>query len=208
MAIARQRRRRLLPRAGGERAAGGGECRGRPADSPETGCDARIRRGTAGGPARTLPDRDRELLALKYGAGMTNRAIARLTGLSESNVGTIVHRAVQALRRRGERENTMDDACLNRLQKRAAGSSSAKRLRDRLRADRRHAGQRELRSPRKILRVAAGGGRRRRAVHRAAGPRVIRFAPGADSASSTSSRCRSNPGATRRRRRRRLDLKA
>jgi len=47
-----------------------------------------------------LPDRDRELLAMKYGAGMTNRAIAQATGLSESNVGTIVHRAVQALRER------------------------------------------------------------------------------------------------------------
>jgi RNA polymerase sigma-70 factor, ECF subfamily len=47
-----------------------------------------------------LPDRDRELLALKYGAGMNNRAIARATGLSESNVGTILHRAVQTLRTR------------------------------------------------------------------------------------------------------------
>src|SRR5262249_27477802 len=46
-----------------------------------------------------LPERDRELIALKYGAGATNRAIAKLTGLSESNVGTIVHRVVQALRR-------------------------------------------------------------------------------------------------------------
>ena len=46
-----------------------------------------------------LPERERELLALKYGAGMTNRAIAELLGLSESNVGTIVHRAVQTLRR-------------------------------------------------------------------------------------------------------------
>ncbi|HET8698398.1 MAG TPA: sigma-70 family RNA polymerase sigma factor [Gammaproteobacteria bacterium] len=46
-----------------------------------------------------LPDRERELLAMKYGAGLTNRAIAELTGLSESNVGTIVHRAVQSLRR-------------------------------------------------------------------------------------------------------------
>ena len=45
-----------------------------------------------------LPDRDRELISLKYGAGMTNRAIAKATGLSESNVGTILHRAVQALR--------------------------------------------------------------------------------------------------------------
>jgi RNA polymerase sigma-70 factor, ECF subfamily len=47
-----------------------------------------------------LPDRERELLAMKYGAGMTNRSIATATGLSESNVGTIVHRAVQTLRER------------------------------------------------------------------------------------------------------------
>ena len=45
-----------------------------------------------------LPERERELLSLKYGAGLTNRAIARMTGLSESNVGTIVHRTVALLR--------------------------------------------------------------------------------------------------------------
>jgi RNA polymerase sigma-70 factor (ECF subfamily) len=45
-----------------------------------------------------LPERERELLALKYGAGATNRAIAEVTGLSESNVGTIIHRIVQRLR--------------------------------------------------------------------------------------------------------------
>ena len=44
-----------------------------------------------------LADRERELVALKYGAGLTNRAIARLSGLSESNVGVILHRAVQML---------------------------------------------------------------------------------------------------------------
>jgi RNA polymerase sigma-70 factor (ECF subfamily) len=48
----------------------------------------------------TVPERDRELLAMKYGAGMTNRSIAHATGLSESNVGTILHRAVQMLRSR------------------------------------------------------------------------------------------------------------
>ena len=47
-----------------------------------------------------LSERERELLAMKYGAGMTNRAIATATGLTESNVGTIVHRAVQTLRER------------------------------------------------------------------------------------------------------------
>ena len=49
---------------------------------------------------KTLTDRDRDLIALKYGAEMSNRDIARATGLSESNVGTILYRAVQALRER------------------------------------------------------------------------------------------------------------
>ena len=47
-----------------------------------------------------MGERERELIALKYGAGLTNRAIARATGLSESNVGTILHRTVHALRER------------------------------------------------------------------------------------------------------------
>lgn len=47
-----------------------------------------------------LPERDRELIALKYGATLSNRDIAKLTGLSESNVGTILHRTVAALRER------------------------------------------------------------------------------------------------------------
>lgn len=47
---------------------------------------------------RRLTPRQRELIAFKYGAEMTNRAIARATGLSESNVGTILHRAVDTLR--------------------------------------------------------------------------------------------------------------
>ena len=48
----------------------------------------------------TLEPRQRELIAMKYGADMTNRAIAYATGLSESNVGTILHRAVETLRGR------------------------------------------------------------------------------------------------------------
>jgi RNA polymerase sigma-70 factor (ECF subfamily) len=48
----------------------------------------------------TLESRQRELIAMKYGAGLTNRAIAHATGLSESNVGTILHRAVDTLRGR------------------------------------------------------------------------------------------------------------
>jgi RNA polymerase sigma-70 factor, ECF subfamily len=47
-----------------------------------------------------LPERERELVALKYGAVANNRLIGQLTGLSESNVGTILHRIVQSLRER------------------------------------------------------------------------------------------------------------
>jgi RNA polymerase sigma-70 factor, ECF subfamily len=47
-----------------------------------------------------LPERERELLSLKYGAGVNNRTIAELMNMSESNVGTILHRTVQELRAR------------------------------------------------------------------------------------------------------------
>jgi RNA polymerase sigma-70 factor (ECF subfamily) len=45
-----------------------------------------------------LPTRERELVAFKYGAGLNNREIARLTRLSESNVGIILYRVVAKLR--------------------------------------------------------------------------------------------------------------
>lgn len=45
-----------------------------------------------------LSDRQRELIALKYGATLNNRLIAQITGLSESNVGTVLQRAVEKLR--------------------------------------------------------------------------------------------------------------
>jgi RNA polymerase sigma-70 factor (ECF subfamily) len=44
-----------------------------------------------------LEERDRELVALRFGAGLTNRAIAGLTGLTESNVGVILHRTLNQL---------------------------------------------------------------------------------------------------------------
>ncbi len=46
----------------------------------------------------TLGDRERDLLALKFVAQMTNRRIAEFTGLSESNVGVILYRALSRLR--------------------------------------------------------------------------------------------------------------
>jgi RNA polymerase sigma-70 factor (ECF subfamily) len=45
-----------------------------------------------------LNERERTLISLKYGAGFTNREISKLTDLSESNVGTILHRVITRLR--------------------------------------------------------------------------------------------------------------
>lgn len=49
-----------------------------------------------------LAERERELVALKYGAELTNRAIASISGLSESNVSTILHRVTKQLREQWE----------------------------------------------------------------------------------------------------------
>jgi len=47
-----------------------------------------------------LPDRERDLLALRYGSELTTGAIGQLTGVSESNVRTILHRTIHKLRAR------------------------------------------------------------------------------------------------------------
>jgi RNA polymerase sigma-70 factor, ECF subfamily len=45
-----------------------------------------------------LHSRERELIALKFFAGLTNAEIAEVLGISESNAGTKLHRAVTKLR--------------------------------------------------------------------------------------------------------------
>ena len=47
----------------------------------------------------TLDGAERDLLALKYKAGLSNGEIARVLSLGESNVGTRLHRAMEKLRR-------------------------------------------------------------------------------------------------------------
>ncbi|HVO10179.1 MAG TPA: sigma-70 family RNA polymerase sigma factor [Vicinamibacteria bacterium] len=74
-----------------------------PAPAPETPESAALRadeRRRLRALLAGLSPRERELIALKYGAGVTNRAIATLTGLGESNVGTILHRTIASLRAR------------------------------------------------------------------------------------------------------------
>jgi RNA polymerase sigma-70 factor (ECF subfamily) len=69
---------------------------GTPQEEAERDSDlAKLARLTA-----ELTEREHELIALKYGADISNRLIAKMTGLSESNVGVILHRAVQSLKAR------------------------------------------------------------------------------------------------------------
>jgi RNA polymerase sigma-70 factor (ECF subfamily) len=47
----------------------------------------------------TLDARDRDLVALKFAGGLSNGEIARVLGISESNVGSRLHRTVEKLRK-------------------------------------------------------------------------------------------------------------
>ncbi len=63
----------------------------------------RLGRGLA-----TLSAREREVVGLRFVAGLRHREIARIVGTSENNVATIVHRAVAKLRRRLLEEEPAD----------------------------------------------------------------------------------------------------
>ena len=56
-----------------------------------------------------LDERQRDLLALKFGAGLTNRRIAELTGLTESNVGVILYRTLHHLREKLREEDGYEE---------------------------------------------------------------------------------------------------
>ena len=45
-----------------------------------------------------LPQQEQEIISLKFGAELNNRQIAGMLSLSESNVGTVLYRAVRKLR--------------------------------------------------------------------------------------------------------------
>ncbi len=73
-----------------------------PAAEPEPAADAGAepeRRATVQAALAALDPRERELVALKFHAGLSNAEIGALLGVSESNAGTKVHRAVTKLRK-------------------------------------------------------------------------------------------------------------
>ena len=60
--------------------------------------DAIARRTTVRAALARLEPRDREVIALKYHGDLTNAEVAKLLGVSESNAGTLLHRAMTKLR--------------------------------------------------------------------------------------------------------------
>jgi RNA polymerase sigma-70 factor (ECF subfamily) len=61
--------------------------------------DAVVRRATVRAAVAGLTPRERELIALKFHAGLSNPEIARVLGVSESNAGTLLHRTITKLRK-------------------------------------------------------------------------------------------------------------
>jgi RNA polymerase sigma-70 factor (ECF subfamily) len=61
--------------------------------------DGVLRRATVRAALASLTPRERELIALKFHAGLSNPDIARVLGVSESNAGTLLHRTITKLRK-------------------------------------------------------------------------------------------------------------
>jgi RNA polymerase sigma-70 factor (ECF subfamily) len=70
------------------------------ASSPATALEEKDDTNRLRGLVKNLPERQRELVRLKFEAGLSYRDIAAATGLTVTNVGTLLHQAVQSLRER------------------------------------------------------------------------------------------------------------
>jgi RNA polymerase sigma-70 factor (ECF subfamily) len=63
------------------------------------GNDVTLRRTTVRAALAQLTAREREIIALKFHAGMTNAELANVLGVSESNAGTLLYRVMEKLRK-------------------------------------------------------------------------------------------------------------
>jgi RNA polymerase sigma factor (sigma-70 family) len=61
--------------------------------------ESAMRRSVLSAALATLSPRERELIALKFHAGLDNAELATVLGVSVSNAGTMLHRAVTKLRK-------------------------------------------------------------------------------------------------------------
>ena len=71
--------------------------------APEEEADLALRRTAVRSAIAALPARERELIALKFHAGLDNAELAAVLGVSVSNAGTRLHRVLTKLR------ETLDD---------------------------------------------------------------------------------------------------
>jgi RNA polymerase sigma-70 factor (ECF subfamily) len=74
------------------------------ADSADGGtaedhAEVALRRTAVRSALAAMPARDREIIALKFHAGLSNDELARVLGVSQSNAGTLLHRAIEKLRK-------------------------------------------------------------------------------------------------------------
>jgi RNA polymerase sigma-70 factor, ECF subfamily len=63
------------------------------------GAEVALRRTAVQAALAKLPAREREIVALKFHAGMTNAELAKVLGISESNAGTLLYRTMEKLRK-------------------------------------------------------------------------------------------------------------
>jgi RNA polymerase sigma-70 factor, ECF subfamily len=66
--------------------------------APEDHAELAVRRETVRAALASLDGQERDLIALKFAGGLSNGEIARVLRLSESNVGTRLHRTITKLR--------------------------------------------------------------------------------------------------------------
>ena len=69
------------------------------AAAPDEAAERAFERAAVRNALADLPPRDREIVALKFHAGLDNAEIADVLGVSVSNAGTQLHRAMTKLRR-------------------------------------------------------------------------------------------------------------
>jgi RNA polymerase sigma-70 factor (ECF subfamily) len=70
-----------------------------PAPVTEDAAEITVRRTTVRAALTTLSPRERELVALKFHAGLSNAELAKVIGVSESNAGTLLYRTMEKLRK-------------------------------------------------------------------------------------------------------------
>jgi RNA polymerase sigma-70 factor (ECF subfamily) len=68
------------------------------APSPHDHAELAVRRESVRAALASLDGRERDLIALKFAGGLTNAEIGRILGMSESAVGTRLHRTITKLR--------------------------------------------------------------------------------------------------------------